>query len=402
LSEQALNQPYSGPVSLYVHIPFCRKRCNYCDFNTYANRDDFIPEYVKALCLEIHQLGQVCNENLHTIYFGGGTPSILPSDAYHKIIGEIKYDFKVDPVPEISMEINPGTPTPGFLQEIKALGINRLSIGMQSSKPEELAYLGRIHSPLEVIETVKIAKQAGIDNISLDLMFGLPGQSLASWQDSLDFTLRLNPSHLSLYSLTYEKGTAFDRWHRKGMLPYILEDLPADMFEMAISLLNDKNFIQYEISNWALKDGYENQTYICKHNLQYWLNQPYLGIGAGAHSLYIPFRWENIKSIPGYIQASRERVGRKISFGQIKKIRLDKRTQMQETLFMGLRLLDMGVSNENFRQRFGISIQDVFPKEINELIDLGLIAWKGAESNNLCLTKRGCLMGNQVFLRFVD
>jgi len=300
------------------------------------------------------------------------------------------------------MEVNPGTIQPDFLKGIHLLGWNRLSIGMQSAIPEELHLLGRIHTPLNVIETVKSARMAGFENISLDLMFGLPGQTMANWRKSLEFANSLNPVHLSLYSLTIEKGTRFEQWRRKGLLPVEADDLAADQYEFAISFLKGEKFIHYEISNWALADGDDKEKYTCKHNLQYWLNLPYIGVGAGAHSLYDDFRWENPYTIEEYIQAVAQ-MEEHLTAG-IKKsmLHLDQRTQMQETLFMGLRLLEQGVSATGFEQRFGVAMQSVFPKEITELIKLGLVDWRGEKKDHLCLTKRGCLMGNQVFMYFVD
>jgi oxygen-independent coproporphyrinogen III oxidase len=389
-------------VSLYFHIPFCIRRCNYCDFNTYAHQEHFIPDYVEALCKEINQLGSSVQEKVHTIYFGGGTPSVLQTYFYIKIFDAIHNNFKLISNPEISMEVNPGTVQPGFFENIYSLGVNRLSIGLQSAILEELSYLGRIHSPLEAIETVKMAQNAGFKNISLDLMFGLPGQTIYSWHASLDFALKLKPSHLSLYSLSYEKGTRLNGWRIEGLLPVELEDLPADLYELAIENLHKNNFLHYEISNWASIDKQNGELNICRHNMQYWLNEPYLGIGAGAHSCYHGFRSENVKTIKSYINASKMDNKKLPSFAQIKKVRLTPRVQMQETMLMGLRLLLHGVSNSDFQKRFDCSIYDVFRKEITELTNLGLVTWKGKNNDHLCLTRRGCMLGNQVFQYFVD
>ena len=402
MSEQPSFSDVNKLVSLYVHIPFCIQRCHYCDFNTYANRQHLISAYLDALNNEIKYVGEQCREKIHTIYFGGGTPSVLPADAYQQLMNEIQANFKLVSRPEITMEVNPGTIQPGFLHKIQALGWNRLSIGMQSAVPEELRMLGRIHTPLDVIETVKSARMAGFENISLDLMFGLPGQTLSSWKKSLNFALTLAPAHISLYSLTIEKGTRFEQWWRKGLLPVEPDDLAADLYEFAISFLKDKKYSHYEISNWALADGDDKEKNTCKHNLQYWLNLHYIGVGAGAHSLYDGFRWENPYTIEEYIHAMDQMDGH--STAGIKKnlLHLDQRTQMQETMFMGLRLLKQGVSAPVFEERFGVFMQTVFSNEIRELLKLGLVDWRGRKKDHLCLTKRGCLMGNQVFIYFVD
>lgn len=365
--------------------------------------ETFIPDYVRVLREEIRRAGSIVMEGeyVHTIYFGGGTPSVLSGKDYDRIITEIRKNFHLTPRPEISMEVNPGAIAPEFLKEIFQLGVNRLSIGMQSSNPEELRTLGRIHNPIDVINTVKWARKAGFENFSLDLMFGLPEQSLKTWQDTIEFALRLKPTHISLYSLTVEEKTPFAKWLLKGLLPITEEDLTADMYEYAMTFLPKRDFVQYEISNWA-KKGSDKTSYLCQHNLQYWLNQPYIGIGAGAHSYYNHERWENISTIPGYIQAKKKFGNQKIIFAQINPHELDKKTEMQETMFMGLRLVQQGVSNREFQERFGKSILDIFSKEVDELLRIGLMEWTGENNGYLRLTQRGILMGNQVFMRFVD
>jgi oxygen-independent coproporphyrinogen-3 oxidase len=403
LSEQDTTSKISKPVSLYFHIPFCRKRCNYCDFNTFANMEIFIPDYVRSICKEIKRAGSILEkgEYVHTIYFGGGTPSILSGKDYDRIFAEIRKNFKIVSEPEISMEVNPGTIMPDFLKEIFHLGVNRLSIGMQSSNPEELRILGRIHNPIDVINTVKWARLTGFTNISLDLMFGLPEQSLETLQNTIEFALRLEPTHISLYSLSVEGKTPFAKWQSKGLLTLTEEDLTADMFEYAMAFLSKQDFKQYEISNWA-KKGEKESDFLCHHNLQYWLNQSYIGVGAGAHSYYNHQRWENINSISGYIEAEKKFGNQKKFFAQKNLQELAQKTEMQETMFMGLRLVQQGVSNSIFQERFGKSITDVFLKEMDELLRIGLIEWGGVNNGYLRLTKRGILLGNHVFMRFVD
>jgi oxygen-independent coproporphyrinogen-3 oxidase len=365
--------------------------------------ETFIPDYVRVLREEIKRAGSIVMESeyVHTIYFGGGTPSVLSGKNYDRIITEIRKNFQLIPRPEITMEVNPGTIAPEFLKEIFQFGVNRLSIGMQSSNPEELRTLGRIHNPIDVINTVKWARKAGFTNISLDLMFGLPEQSLKTWQDTIEFALRLEPTHISLYSLTVEEKTPFAKWLLKGLLPIMEEDLTADMYEYAMTFLPKLDFAQYEISNWAKKGG-DKSDFLCHHNLQYWLNQPYLGIGAGAHSYFNHQRWENINTIPGYIEAKKKFGNQKKFFAQINSQELDQKTEMQETMFMGLRLVQQGVSNSVFQERFGKSILDVFSKEVDELLRFGLLEWVGENNGNIRLTQRGILMGNQVFMHFVD
>jgi len=269
LSEQEMKLKIIKPVSLYIHIPFCRRRCNYCDFNTFANMETFIPDYVRVLREELRGAGSAISENeyIHSIYFGGGTPSVLSGKDFEDIMTEVRADFTLFPITEISMEVNPGTVSPDFLQEIFHLGVNRLSIGMQSSNPEELRTLGRIHDPFDVINSIKWARIAGFTNISLDLMFGLPGQTLKSWQNTIEFALRLKPTHISLYSLTIEEKTPFAKWQFKGLLSGAEEDLSADMYEYAMTTLPKVGFLHNEIYNWAQLGG-SNLDHRCRHNLQ--------------------------------------------------------------------------------------------------------------------------------------
>jgi oxygen-independent coproporphyrinogen-3 oxidase len=365
--------------------------------------ENFIPDYVSALCNEINNAGKIINKSefIQTIFFGGGTPSVISSKYYEQIFHTIRKSFQLSQELEISMEVNPGTVTLEYLTQIFRLGVNRLSVGMQSSNPEELKYLGRIHDPVDVINAVKWARMAGFANFSIDLMFGLPGQTFKSWQDTIEFALRLEPTHISLYSLTIEEKTPFAKWLSQGLLPATEEDLPSDMYEYAMDTLAKRNFMQYEISNWAKSNRGKTST-ICNHNLQYWLNKPYLGIGAGAHSYYNHQRWENIGTIPGYIEANKKSRNNITFFAQINLLELNQKTEMQETMFMGLRLVQQGVSKHAFKKRFGVSIMDFFYKEVDELLGLGLVEWAGEENENVRLTQRGILLGNQVFMRFVD
>jgi oxygen-independent coproporphyrinogen-3 oxidase len=391
--------------SLYFHIPFCVHRCAYCDFNTYAGQETLIPDYVDALCGEIRYLAESAPQRLsaHTLFFGGGTPSLLSSFQFETILKVTRDCFDLTQDAEISLEANPGTVSFDSLRDLHGLGFNRISLGVQSSHPDELRQLERIHNYFDVIEAVTWARRAGFENLNLDLIFGLPEQSLTHFQTTLNLILGLNPDHLSLYSLTIEHGTPFGRWAKRGLLPVPDPDAAADMYEWAGEVLDGVGFMQYEISNWA-KPGRE-----CRHNLQYWRNQPYLGFGAGAHGSACGLRVANILRIKPYIRHLSadlpvpDNQGSKSNFplgpATSNQIRILKHIEMQETMLTGLRLTHEGVSDDNFTSRFGIHLRDVFAKEIDDLTKMSLLEWMGP---NLRLTNKGRLLGNQVFMRFVD
>ncbi len=388
------------PYSLYFHIPFCAHRCAYCDFNTYAGQESQIPAYVDALCDEIRRVASSAPQRLtaHTIFFGGGTPSLLSTAQFESIINVIHDSFVITPDAEISLEANPGTLTFDQLRGLRSLGFNRISLGVQSAHPEELHQLERIHDYFDVIDAVAWARRAGFENLNLDLIFGLPGQTLDRWQDTVKLILGLHPEHLSLYALAVEHGTPFGRWAQHGLLSVPNPDAAADMYEWAGEALEAAGFEQYEISNWA-KPGRQ-----CRHNLQYWRNRPYLGFGAGAHGCASGLRISNTLRIKTYIErlranhlSSNEQFP--LSPATVNQTKISLRVEMQETMMTGLRLTREGISAEDFKIRFGTEMREVFGKEIDELTGLELLEWEGAI---LRLTKRGRLLGNQVFMRFVD
>jgi len=390
--------------SLYVHIPFCRQRCGYCDFNTYAGIEDLVPAYVEALCAEITSVKETVGAYLpvHTIFFGGGTPSLLTVGQIERILIGIESSFELLPGLELSLEANPGSLSLIYLQELYKLGVNRLSIGMQSAQPEELRLLERQHRYEDVINAVKWARKAGFDNLNLDLIFGTPYQTLESWSHSLSLGLELKPEHLSLYALTIEHGTPLAHWVARGLLPDTDSDLAAEMYELADQQLAGVGYLQYEISNWARQSN-QGELLSCRHNLQYWHNLPYLGLGAGAHGYAGDFRTANVLSPSVYIERCMS--GRKEQFpitpATASALPIDRVTEMGETMMMGLRLTGEGVSNVDFMARFGQALIEVFPKEIEELLAAGLLEWVGEGHEVLRLTPGGRLLGNQVFMRFL-
>ena len=388
------------PYSVYIHIPFCVHRCAYCDFNTYAGMQSLMPAYVVAICREIEIVAHSAPQRLtaHTIFFGGGTPSLLSARQFESILKVIQDCFTLTEEVEISLEANPGTVSMEYLRNLQSLGFNRISLGVQSIHTEELRLLGRIHDTYDVIEAVNWARQVGFTNLNLDLIFGLPEQTLERWQATVEFILGLKPDHLSLYALTVEQGTAFGRWAKQGLLPIPDPDIGADMYEQAGETLEKEGYKQYEISNWA-KAGRE-----CQHNLQYWRGLPYLGFGAGAHGFANKMRIANIIRIRSYLERLSVKNSNRdfpfpVSPATVSKTKISKWVEMQETMMTGLRLTREGVSAEEFLKRFEVDIREVFGKEIDELNTMGLLVWDGQVVH---LTKRGRLLGNQAFMRFVD
>jgi len=428
-------------TSLYFHIPFCVHRCAYCDFNTYAGQEDSIPAYVEALIREIEFVGQVVAQrrtpalapgasvetNVPTVFFGGGTPSLLSASQLTEILNAVRSNFQLSDSLEATIEANPGTTSPGFLEQIHKAGINRISFGVQSANPDELRMLERAHDFFDVIDSVKWARQAGITNLNLDLIYGLPEQTLHRWQNTVKRIVDLGPEHISMYALTLEHGTPFGRWSAKGLLPLPNPDLAADMYEWADEFLSGQGYVQYEISNWARRkdEGGRmkeevNSFFACRHNLQYWRNLPYLGLGAGAHGYANGFRYSNVLRIKTYIERLADirdlsldsrisNIEFPLTPSVVNRHRLSSREEMQETMLTGLRLVREGVSDTAFRSRFGVGISDAFPKEVDELIRLDLVEWikqktpdELGSSDVLRLASHARLVANQVFMRFVD
>jgi oxygen-independent coproporphyrinogen-3 oxidase len=413
-------------TSLYLHIPFCTHRCAYCDFNTYAGQEGLIPAYVDALRNEIRAVGQSAARTLElgTVFFGGGTPSLLTPSQFESILEAVSTHFELSPTAELTFEANPGTVSAESLRQLRQAGMNRISLGVQSANSEELRMLERAHSFIDVINAVKWARQAGFDNLNLDLIYALPEQTMSTWQATVERVLALHPEHLSLYALTLEHGTPFGRWANRGLLPLPDPDLAADMYEWSSEVLAANGYIQYEISNWALNDGgqrTEDQgklpssviglpSFACKHNLQYWRNLDYLGVGAGAHGYAAGVRYSNVLRIKTYIERLSNIPYRhdvqypisNISFpltpATVNQHRNSPYEDMQETMMTGLRLTGEGVSASQFHERFGAPLIDVFGKEIEELLGFHLLEWIG---DTLCLSEHGRLLGNQVFMRFV-
>jgi oxygen-independent coproporphyrinogen III oxidase len=393
-------------VSLYLHVPFCHAKCHYCDFNSYAGMLGQREAYVDALIREIRLAGMRARQldgtprRCRTIFFGGGTPSLLTAEQVDGILREVRAAFAVDGDAEITLEANPGTLEYGRLDALRGTGVNRLSMGAQSFDAGLLRWMGRIHSPEEIETAFAAARRARFTSINLDFIFALPNQSLATWADTLERALALGPEHLSLYSLIVEEGTPLFSWVRDGRVTPADDDTAADMYEHAMERLAGAGYGQYEISNWALP-GHE-----CRHNLTYWRNLPYIGLGAGAHSCFAGHRFAETRPIAPYIARVRAAVAEHEAVDNadalpagaiVEDEAVSPAMAMAETAILGLRL-NAGVSRAEFTARYGSPFEQVFDERLADVRSLGLIETVG---DRIRLTEHGRLLGNEVFARLL-
>jgi oxygen-independent coproporphyrinogen-3 oxidase len=387
------------PLSIYLHIPFCRHRCAYCDFNTYTSLDDLKGRYALALAEEA---AQVAGLDLHngtqrtarTLFFGGGTPSLMDPADMRVILERVSDCFTVEPEAEITMEANPGTVDRAYLEAVRALGVNRLSFGVQSAIASELAFLEREHDFAAAVDAVAQARAAGFDNLNLDLIYGVPGQSLRSWEESVRAALDLRPEHISLYCLTIEQGTPMSRRLARGDFEPPDPDLAADQYQLACAQMGERGYEHYEISNWALS-GYE-----CRHNLTYWRNEEYLGLGAGAHGHAGGYRYSVIRQPRTYIRRMAEgRAGHfPLSAAVAECRRLTTPEAMSDTVITQLRLLVEGLDLVAFAARFGVDFLEFYRPTVEQLVEWELLE---VQDQRLRLTERGWFLSNQVFYRFL-
>lgn len=394
-------------ISLYIHIPFCETKCPYCDFNTYSHIEPLMDSYINALIKEIDLWGNILEKlTIQTIFFGGGTPSYLPEKYISDVMKQVNESFEVDSKSEITLEANPGDFTETKLANYLENGINRLSIGVQSFDNNLLKILGRRHTAEDALKSYNMAQNVGFDNISIDLMYGLPTQSLNQWISTIKQSTEILPPHISMYCLTLETGTPFETWVRVGKIPEPDPDLAADMYETADSMMKKFGYRHYEISNWAL-NGRESI-----HNLAYWYTQPYLGVGPGAHSYLGGYRFSNLKKPREYISKTDElknnvtdynyrnlqNLLRNIPIIETSEL-IDKSTAMTETLMMGLRI-DKGISISEFSSKFKQTPFEAYRSILEPLIEFGLLE---ITNENLRLTPKGRILSNEVFSRlFVD
>ncbi len=387
-----------APLSIYIHIPFCSVRCSYCAFNTYTDLNRLIPDYVDALCRDlVFAARHNPHETVHSVYFGGGTPSLLPAEQFGRLLDQLRCSFALPSDCEISLEANPDNLTGGYLKDLRRLGFNRLSIGMQSADAAILRMFDRQHDLAAVAAAMNAARRAGFDNVNLDVIFASPNETLADWRRTVETVLQFEPEHVSMYGLELKGGTVLRQRVDAGELPKPDDDLFADMYELASAYLEAGGYCQYEISNWR-RPGKE-----CRHNLQYWRNLAYIGVGAGAHGFAGGYRYSTIAAPERYISALGGEMAKPAPFpltpAVAKYSLLDAAEEMYETVMMGMRLTREGIDLPRFMARFGRDFLDIFAPSVARLEALGLIE---TTSDRLRLSRAGRLLSNAVIREFVE
>ena len=379
-------------MGVYVHIPFCEHKCSYCDFHSIVVGDAesfsrLVDSYLVSLRREALYYRELWGERpLQTLFFGGGTPSLLPPEKLASFICFLRQELPFIPEPEITIEANPHSLTEQGAEILASAGVNRVSLGAQAFQDHLLQAIGRKHVTAQIAESVGMLRRAGIENINLDLMFGLPGQGLPEWRDSLEQALALEPAHLSCYALTLEPGTPLATWQKAGLVQLPGEDEQADMYDLARRLLQRAGYEHYEISNFSLPGRR------CEHNLLYWHNHPFIGLGSGAAGYVNGCRYVNAPDVQAHIQTWERGQPRYV---QCEQLTIDQ--QMDETMMVGMRLLE-GVAEEYFRLRFKVSYRDVYQEAIDELAARGLVE---QVEGRLRVTERGLLLENQVSAAFL-
>ncbi len=378
-------------IGVYIHIPFCMKKCFYCDFVSYANKEDMIEKYIKALEKEIKIKAE---ENkllkINTIYIGGGTPSFIDSKHIVYIINAIKESFNVKENAEITIEVNPGTVTKNKLEDYIKCGINRISIGLQTTNNELLKQIGRIHTYEQFLETYNLIRMVGFNNINVDLMLALPNQTIKDLEDSLNKVIMLKPEHISVYSLILEEKTKLYDLVESGKLELLDESIERNMYWKVKNILEQNGYKHYEISNFA-KQGYES-----KHNLNCWNQEEYLGMGVAAHSYLNNKRYSNTENLEQYINKLLDEEGIKNDIVTVHEEQTLEDKQ-KEYMLLGLRKIE-GVKISDFKNKFVQNPIYIFRKELDKLVKEDLIQ---VEDNNIKLTKKGLDLANLVFEEFV-
>ena len=395
ISKQKYSTNELPPVGIYLHIPFCTTKCGYCDFNAYANLEYLAPEYTKALIKEIKLWETSLSKyTVKSIFFGGGTPSLTSIPDLKLIISTLFETFNINSAVEFTLEANPTELTEEHLFKMRELGINRLSMGVQSMNTEELQLLERSHSPEQVISVIKTARKVGFNNLNLDLIYGIINQNLLTWKETVDEILEYNPDHLSCYALTIEAGTPLYYRVEKGLLPEPNSDIAAEQYEWTRKRLDEAEYVHYEISNWAKKD------YSCMHNLIYWRNEDYLGLGAGAHSYFDEKRFANIDAPNRYIQLvntsytewenKKQIVMKQITYNET----LDLATTQSDSAILGLRLIE-GINFNDYKKRFGVDINQLYANAITKHLKTGLLE---KTKTSIKLSSKGLLLANELFI----
>lgn len=375
------------PVSLYIHIPFCKSKCNYCDFLSFDNENEKMEAYVEALVLEIISYKTVLEKNIiKSIFIGGGTPSVLEATYIERIMNVIHENFNIDYAAEITIECNPGSLSKEKVTTYKALGINRISLGLQAVANERLKHLGRIHTFEEFVQNFNLLREVGYDNVNVDLIFGLPNQTLKEWQDTLMQVTKLKPEHISVYGLQVEAETPYYKQYQQKNWELPEEEEEREMYWYANQYLTKNGYEHYEISNYSKKG------YLCNHNKVYWTLGSYIGLGLGAASYYNNIRMDNTRDMKEYIKAQ----------GDLQEIICNKLSssltaQKEEFIFLGLRLME-GISKTQYYNKFNQRIEDIYDEVIRDLIKQDLLS----EGNNrLMLTSKGIDISNYVLAKFI-
>ncbi|MBW5444924.1 oxygen-independent coproporphyrinogen III oxidase [Cohnella sp. CFH 77786] len=379
------------PRALYIHIPFCTNKCFYCDFNSYVAEGQPIDAYLDALEREMERTAAALpTERIDTVFVGGGTPTVLNPAQMARFLASVRRHFPLAPDVEYTMEANPGTTDPAKLTAMREGGVNRISFGAQTFDNGLLKMIGRIHEADDVVRSIESAKAAGFANLSIDLMFGLPNQKLSHLRDSVSRALELDLPHYSLYSLKVEENTLFHRLYERGELPLPEEEEEISMYRHLIERLTEAGYRHYEISNFA-RPGYES-----RHNTTYWRNEPYYGLGAGAHGYALGVRHMNIKGVQPYIDAARERLPR------LESHEVSPQEAMEDFMMVGLRLLG-GVLAADFAAQFGdgTRLEERFGDALRRLTGQGLLE-RLPQPEGYRLTPQGVMLGNEVFAAFLD
>jgi oxygen-independent coproporphyrinogen-3 oxidase len=374
-------------IGLYLHIPYCLHKCGYCDFNSHNINEAEMESYVRALLSEMEQAAKRTKDRrVNTIFFGGGTPTTLPFSDLARILEACRQYFQVDPDAEITCEANPATIPQTDLAQLREAGFNRLSIGVQSFDPDELKRLERVHTVDEVYLTVERARQAKFENLSLDLMFALPNQTVGCWRDNLQKAIDLQPDHISAYNLTIEPDTVFYKQQSQGLLTMPPDDFQRELFEITIDTLTGAGYEHYEISNYA-QAGKQS-----RHNLNYWVDGEYIGLGAGASSFFNGDRYKNTNLPARYIARINE-----TQTAVESRETPDRRQRMGEAVMLGLRL-SAGLNLSQFKKQFDITFQEAFGDTVTRLTGMGLIE---LSDDRAALTREGLFLADSVIIEFI-
>ncbi len=380
-----MNYPSKTASSVYIHIPFCATKCYYCAFNTYTFHKEEAKAYLTALRTEMERYAAE-TEPLQTVFIGGGTPSILSADALARLFTDIHQHFQITPNAEMTVECNPGTVDGEKLRVMRDNGVNRLSFGLQAMQDETLKQLGRIHTVAEFLQSYRLARESGFENINIDLIFALPNQTMVAWQHTLNEVISLEPDHISAYNLVMEETTPFYDWWQAGALQLPTEDTEADMFQYTIDTLTTHGYTHYEICNFAKPNRF------ARHNLVYWNNQPCIGLGAGACGYINGVRYTNIRGIAPYIRELSQR-HKPIADTE----RMTGHAEKAETLMLALRKRE-GISFDVYKDRFGEDIEVAFGSILKKWLDMELLE---RTATHLRFTPRGLFLANEVFVELM-